>query len=344
MAELVRLVDCHGGESGVRAFLTSCRPTAEDLVDPKYASETLGRWEAILNLTQKFGTHVWDRWLAGELEATFAEVVRVLFDQHGRFIPRNITASHKDPNRDFKLTALEGGWAKYNLALSNLMVRVVRLRQFVPSDSGLILPTAEEVRGFLAHCDGIRSRVQEDKLVANVLNGPNLPTFLPKHKIQDMGAFVELLVTIAKRSYEDEFRDSGRRIFLNYRAGDLAGKVTVVEASRFQGIISQMAESPVSGLGFFTPFQGFSVPADHEAIALLPEEFVLSAMDMIMCWALYPDILLSNWYTPGCDLAGLFWGSGSGPLCGKADGAHAYFGGRGLSARGSYSSGLFLSR
>lgn len=341
MAELVRLVDCHGGEDAVRKFLASCRPAVDGLEEPKYAGETLGRWEAILNLTQKFGTDVWDRWLAGELEATFAEVVKMLFNRYGFFSTRDITAKHKDANRDFKLAALEGGWAEYNMALSNLVVRNERLRQFVPSDSGLILPTADDVRGFLARCEAIRARVRDDKLVANVLNGPNLPTFLPKFRVQDMSAFVEMLVTVAKRSYENEFPC---RTFYNHRAGDLAGKVSVVDVSRFQQVIAKMAEAHVPGLEFFTPFQGFSIPADHEAIALLPEGFILSALNTLMSWALYPDILLSNWYTPGYDLAGLFWGSGSSSFYGKANDVHAGFGGRDLVASGYYSASLFLPR
>ncbi len=341
MVEVIGLIDRHGGEDAVRKFLASCRPAVDGLEEPKYAGETLGRWEAILNLTQKFGTDVWDRWLAGELEATFTEVMRMLFNRYGFFDARGITTSHTDPNRGFKLPALEGGWAKYNLALSNLVVRNERLRQFVPSDSGLILPTADEVRGFLARCDGIRARVRDDKSVANVLNGPNLPTFLPKFKVQDLGAFVEVLVTIVKRSYEDEFPG---RTFYNHQFGNLAGKVSVVSASRFQPVFVEMASNHVPGMEFFTPFQGFSIPADHEAIALLPSEFLLSALDTLMSWALYPDILLSNWYTPGYDLAGLLWGSSSRSLYGEAIDDRAGFYDRDPRAGDRFSASLFLPR
>lgn len=341
MAEVIGLIDRHGGEDATRRFLASCRPAVDGLEEAKYGGETLGRWEAILNLTQRFGTDVWDKWLAGELEPTFAEVVRMFFNRYGFFDTRGITAKHKDANRDLKLTALEGGWAEYNLALSNMVVRNERLRQFVPSDSGLILPTADDVRGFLAHCDGIRARVRDDKTVANVLNGPNLPTFLPKFKVQDLGAFVELLVMIVKQSYEAQFPG---RTFYNHQFGNLAGKVSVVEASRFQQVIAKMAESHVPGLEFFTPFQGFSISADHEAIAFLPEEFILSALDTLMSWALYPDILLSDWHTPGYDLAGLLWGSGSRSLCGHASDDCAVFGDRGPDANDDFSAGLFLPR
>lgn len=316
-------------------------PLPEKLEDPKYADETLGRLEAFLNLVHAVGPDVLQRWFAGELEPTFVEVIRMFFNRYGFFGPRDITNKHKDANRNHKLPALEGGWAEYNLALSNLVVRNERLRQFVPSDSGLILPTADEVRGFLAHCDGIRARVRNDKPISNVLNGPNLPTFLPKFKVQDLGAFVEIMATIVKWSYEDEF---SRRTFYNHRAGDLAGKVTVVEASRFQSVIAKMAETHVPGLEFFIPFQGFSIPADHEAIALLPEEFILSALDTLMSWALYPDILLSDWNTPGYDLAGLLWGSGSDSLSGEANDDCAVLCCRGLDALAPFSASLFLPR
>ncbi|MBI4427273.1 MAG: hypothetical protein HY569_02225 [Candidatus Magasanikbacteria bacterium] len=341
MREVIGVADRLGGEEGVKRLLASCRPIADDLEEPKYAGETLGRWEAILNLTQKFGTDVLDRWLAGELEPTFVGVVRAFFDQHGRFIPRSITASHTDPNRDFSLAPPNGGWEKYDLVQLNLSARVARLASFVPSDAGLILPTAEEVCGFLARCEAIRVRVRDDKTVANILNGPNLPTFLPKFRVGDLGTFVELLVTIVKRSYEAQFPG---RTFYNHRVGDLVGKVSVVEASRFQQVISEMAHNHVSGLDFLTPFQGFSIPADHEAVALLPEEFILSGLDTFINWALYPDILLPHSKTPGYDLAAFFWGSSLSSLCGEAGGGDAGFGGGDLSANDDCSAGLFLSR
>ncbi|MEK7065012.1 MAG: hypothetical protein AAB963_01065 [Patescibacteria group bacterium] len=337
---VVSLLDRFGTVEDLEKFL-SMWSLPEKLEDPKYADETLGRCEALLNLVHALGPDVLRRWFAGELKMSFVEVVKMFFNQHGFLDTRDITASHTDPNRDLKLTALEGGWAEYNMALSNLVVRNERLCQFVPSDSGLILPTADEVRGFLARCDGIRARVKDDKLVANVLNGPNLPTFLPKFKVQDLGTFVEVLVTIAKRSYEAEF--SGRT-FYNHQSGNLAGKVSVVEASRFQQVIAKMAESHVPGLEFFTPFQGFSIPADYEAIALLPQEFILSALDTLMSWALYPDILLNSWSTPGYDLAGLVWGPGPRSLCGKANDGSAGFSGRDLNAHDIFSASLFLPR
>ena len=298
------------------------------------------------------GREIWDRVESGELtvrveivggtkQAVVVKRVNKLFDRYGRLIPRGIIASHADPNRNFRLEAPKGGWAKCDFVRFNLPARVARLARFIPSDSGLTLPTAEEVCGFLARCEEIRIRVRGDKLTANVLNGPNLPTFLPKFEIEDLGTFVEILVTITKLSYEAQFPG---RTFFNHRAGDLAGKVSVVEASRFQQVIAEMANGPVCGLNFPTPFQGFSIPADHEAIALLPEEFVLSGLDTIVSWALYPDILLSSWNTPGYDLAAFFWGSSSYSLYGKAHVGSADFRGGDLGASDYCSAGLFLSR
>jgi hypothetical protein len=150
-----------------------------------------------------------------------------------------------------------------------------------------------------------------------------------------------VLVTIAKRSYEDQFHG---RTFYNHIAGNFAGNVSVMEASRFQQVIANMAESHVPCMEFFTPFQGFSIPADHKAIAFLPEEFILSGLDTIMSLALYPDILLSSWNTPGYDLAAFIWGSSSDSLYGGADDARADFHGKGLCASDRSSAGLFLSR
>jgi hypothetical protein len=79
-------------------------------------------------------------------------------------------------------------------------------------------------------------------------------------------------------------------------------------------------------------------------IGLLPEECALSCFDTIWGWVVYPDILLSSYYTPGYDLAGLLWGSGSYSLNGRAGGDYANFGDRDLNANDHFSAGLFLSR
>ncbi len=262
-----------------------------------------------------------------------------LFDENGRFIPQDVGSSceYKKPNRAFKLAEMGGAWPKYDLTVCDLVARNARLRRFILDGSPLVLPTGTEVRGFLAHCDKTRVRIQNDNSVSNILKGPYLPTFIPKFTVEEgmLGVLIELIVTLIKRSYEEVF--VGRK-FVNHVSGYLTGNVSV-PAPKTKRLVSQMAVRHIHGLSFLTPLHGFSLLADHRAAGHLPD-FVLSSLDMLMCMALYPDILLSEWLTPGYRLSALL--CHQYPLSIKTLADRADFG---INGRGAYSissGGLFL--
>ena len=129
----------------------------------------------------------------------------------------------------------------------------------------------------------------------------------------------------------------------NYRKGDLGGKVSVVDGSRHDQLISRMKEGLVIGLHFPNPLQGFSINASREQMSTLPEGFILSGMDTPIAMVMYPDILARDWDTPGLNLA-LQWQSAGYSLYFWACGGSLGFGRTaGLAgASGSYSGGLLF--
>ena len=130
--------------------------------------------------------------------------------------------------------------------------------------------SADEFEGRFA---AILCRLATDSLMANlVLYGNCLPLAFPKMEIGDYGQFTEDKLMIAiKRAYEQEFPG---RTFKNYRAGELAKQIKVVAESHNR-LLAKLAEGPVVLVYFPSCLQGFSIPADREQIATLPDDLLL---------------------------------------------------------------------
>ncbi|MBI5072101.1 hypothetical protein HZB93_04425 [Candidatus Falkowbacteria bacterium] len=288
----------------------------------KYPNWT-GRIEALLNVLG--GEEVVDALIAGTKVAEIKDAVRMLFDRHGRCIPpQGMKAEVVDANRDFHLTQPEVNFAE----------RLARLTRFLTNGETPI--SAEEFERRTAE---IVRRVKGDKLLVNLFCGVFLPIVLPQIAIGDYGKTLDLtLLPAVGRAYEAEF--AGRK-FYNHRQGTLAGEVTVVKGSRHEALVAAIAAGPVVALYFPTALQGFSIPADLEQMAMLPD-FVLptGALEPAAAMVMYPDVLARDGQTPGLDCAALSWRGGS--LYFKADGDNLLFNGGGLSARGNYSGGLVV--
>ena len=351
LEQVISLLDRIGGVRGLEVLLQSSVPAQPNLEGPKYGKLTLGEIEAIFNLLVKEGgPDALEKMRKGTLAVKFGveneganRKATKLYDRYGRVIaPKGFSDLPLCADRRFNLT-LPGAkkWHSFDLASLNLVEHYDRIRPFVPANCGITLPTREEIFQSLVYCEEIRNRLREDEAQKNILHGAHLPTILPICEMTNHGALVEILFEIAKRSYEAEF--PGRK-FNYYLEGNLVGQIRIAPESRFLEIRSRMLLEFVSGLTFFTPFQGYSIPAGRQMINLLPEECALSCFDTIWSWVLYPEILLSRWETPRFDLAGFFWGSDLNSVCGRASDNNAYFDNRDLDARRHFSAGLFFSR
>ena len=201
-----------------------------------------------------------DLFLAGKLRLRAEEIVELLVDVNGRCIPlASMKGGHVDANRDFHLAQPEINYA----------VILARLQQFFGTEMKFV--SAEE---FVKQAAALIARVREDKQVANLLKGVYLPIVLPQLKIADYGQTLEaVFLTAVQRAYQAQYPD---RVFNNYRKGELAGRVGVVEESRHQQLVEKMAKGPVVLIHFPNPMQGFSIPGDRKMIGALPAGFMLA--------------------------------------------------------------------
>lgn len=170
-----------------------------------------------------------------------------------------------------------------------------------------------------------------------LLKGIYLPLTLPKMTHSDYGTALEAALLKTEIAYKQVYP---HRAFYNWRKGELANQVTIVEP-RHQQLIDQLKKGSVKILYFPTVFQGFSVPAAREAVKSFPDGFALSgAYDIVHAVTTYPTTLARDCYVPGLDSSAVSWQDPEYSLCVNPDGSQLEFGYRDLGPRGLYSAAL----
>lgn len=264
--------------------------------------------------------------LQGDMEIEILPANKKRFDHTGRRIPpRGLEAAVCDPDRDFHLVQPPLGYA-------------ARLQRLTDIDLTPSITAAD----FQARVEDILTRVKEDETIANLLNAVHLPLVIPQTVVTDLGQTTEKFVTAAGQSYQRQFPD---RSFTNYREGELAGQVSVVEGSGYDKLLAAIALEPVVALYFPNPLQGFSVEAQREQMSSLPGDFVLSGpLDTAIGWMMYPDVVGRGFKTPVNDCSAVNWQSPQYSLYFNANDDNAKFDNRDnlANANDNYSGGLLL--
>lgn len=235
-----------------------------------------------------------------------------LFDKDGRRIPGDLKSLvyEYEPDRSIKLVqheidyderlARQDLWRGIRMPEIDYDERLARLMRFFPE--GIKFVSTEE---FQDRSEALLEWLIHDKLLFNLLNGAYFPICLPHFKVADYGkSLEEVFLKACGNSYENQF--PGPK-FYNYWKGEL-DKVYIIKGSRHDYLIARMADEPVVGIQFF-PLQGFSLDADREQMALLPESLILSgAIDIATAITAFPDVLARG-LAAGYDCAALSRGS-----------------------------------
>lgn len=273
-----------------------------------------------------------DAVLRGEKEITVKDVIRILFDRHGRAIPVKpaISAAVCDANRQYYLDVLPDGFAVDSAWLA-------AWQQLFNQSAGLDEPQFNE------RLAALRAKVSGDPTVANLLSGPCYPILLPKIKLGEggYGAMLEnFLLPAVERAYTTAFPD---RQFVNCRKGQLADQVTIVD-ERHEKLVSDLAQGPIPGILCF-PLQGFSVHAQRQFAKLLPDCMSLAGpIEIETAEALYSRQLSRDFNTPVKDCSAVHWLDPDCSLCSGAGGGELRFDGGGDlgCADDDYSGGVFV--
>lgn len=257
----------------------------------KYSDWTRGQVEALINI---IGEENAKKLLAGDIKVSFEEVVKTLFDKHGRRIPQNLKANICDPDRNFRLDQPK---LETEIDYAN---RITRLHGCLSVDTEV---TAEQLK---TETERLLALIRDNSQIANIANGVYLPMILPKLTTDDLGTILKQYLEAVAKSYDKTFSD---RKFHNHRQGTLANNVKIVKESRYDQLIKKMKQGPVIGIHFPNPLQGYSINASQEQMATLPKGFFLSGLDTVIAMAMWIDVLARDYNTPGLDLAAFSWQS-----------------------------------
>lgn len=255
-----------------------------------------------------------------------------LFNRNGtRIRPRGFKANTTKPDRDYRFTQ----------PTLNYGERLARINSYIKSPTSLLSLSGAE---FETRSEKIIASIRENETVSNLLKGVYLPFAIPQMEVGDYGQTLnDVFLPAVGSSYAQQF--GGQRPFNNHRKHDLAGQTTIVEGSRHERLVEAMKQGTVVGVYFPNCLQGYSVDADREQMASLPEQFLLAGgFDAAAAMIAYPDVLARDDSTPQLDLAAMQWKSADYSLCFDAGGVNLFFGCRGGlgSASGYFVGGLVV--
>lgn len=217
-------------------------------------------------------------------------MAEALFDETGRRIPKDLYAEVSDANCNFGLDQLK---LNEEVDFAN---RIMRLHGCLSIDTKV---TAEQLK---VKTERLLAIIRDNSQIANITNGVYLPIVLPKLVTDDLGAELELYLAGVDNSCA---KTLSKRSFRNYLRSRLSGKVSIVNESRHNRLISQMKQGPVIGLHFPNPLQSYSINACREQTSTLPEGFILSGMDTPIAMTMYPDVLARDQNAPNLNLTAL---------------------------------------
>ena len=228
----------------------------------------------------------------GDLKIVLVDGVVKFYDVHGRRIP---PPGLKNP-------VVDANWSfRLDQSALDYAARHARMAEYF---GGGLVSAAE----FQARSKAIIVKVAGNKQTANILKGAHLPICLPAVNGGDYGTVLEeMFLAAVKRSYETAFPG---RPFSNWRAGELANRVTIIPGTRHDQLVQALKAGPVVAVYFPQALQGFGIPADREQLSSLPEHFLLAgAWDIAAAMVGYTDVLARDYQTPGLDCAAVQWKS-----------------------------------
>ncbi len=291
----------------------------------KFNHLTGGQTEAILNMV---GVENIPAVLRGEKEIFLKDATPLLFDKHGRGIPRNLQSSVCDENRSFYL---QQPTARFGWPLECLTAAF---------PDGTVFCTAEELG---REINELKAILAADPRLKHCLNRAWLPLALPKIDAGDYGEVLEATFVVAvEKAYHRKFP---KRLFTDHCKSELMGQVNIVHSSH-ERLVSKMRKGSVAGIFLPNSLQGFSIPACREFADQLPEIFHLAGgYDSCTAMAAYPEVLARDIDVPCYDMAGTQYQAAHHSLYLLQYSSSALsFGWRRLCAQGSHSGGLFIAR
>jgi hypothetical protein len=268
--------------------------------------ETLNRFPSgkVLALIKKIGgPDVAEDILAGRKTIRLEEAARKLVDKRGRFIPYELSSRVVDADSTYHL---------YDPP-TDCDDRFIQMAEAFNCGSQISLSDFRE------RTYKVILRVRKDAQLSNLERGTYLRILLPQvPETNDPGKVMEeVFLPALRKAYQQEYPT---RNFIDYFKNKLVGQVSLFPGTRYDKLISAMSQGPVPAVYFPMALQGFSIPADREIMATLPEDVILSGgFDIAAAMVGYANVLARNANTPALDMAAWQWRSYSPCLSAHVD-------------------------
>lgn len=226
--------------------------------------------------------------ISSPLIAADASMERVLFDQHGRCIPGNLTAPAYPRTRHY-----------FSLSQPSLAYADIHAR--LTQHLGISSISLDE---FTQRAQAILQRLSAHPQTCAITAGVGAPFMLPQANYADYGrALEEVYLPAVQRAFKAKLPQYD---FVNHYKGSLTGKFSVTNESRHEQLLMAMQRGAVVGY-FFPCLTEYSVPAAIEQVGMLPPQFLLAGgFDTSAAFVGSPDLLLrTDGYPPLLWLAAL---------------------------------------
>ena len=255
--------------------------------------EMLKGWDAshvLALINQVGGREIAFDIAAGRKKVVVEDVIQFYFDQSGRAIPLPGMNGITDVKRSFYFS--QPRTFNYSAIITNLQELFGPNFRFISADE------------FEKKCIALARWIKDNPLISNILKGPHFPFVIPQ-LVGDCGQQLDdVIIPVLELSYQAHFP---KRMFTNFYHGDLAKKVTVVDGTRQERLVKAMALGSACGWYFPEALQGFGIETSRELISYLPEELILSGMEVPIVVATFPDVFIRNCKTPSLEMAALLW-------------------------------------
>jgi hypothetical protein len=227
--------------------------------------------QAVLNA---IGPEKAKKFLDGEIILEFKDTKRSLFDKDGIRTAYDVFHSRS------YIFNYQTYFAKFlKLDFSKILYQ---LQQSLGYDVGISSKEFEEESERLMHI------IRRKKCIRNITLNTAIPVVIPKLLYSDLGKQVDCYLNAISNSYVTY---SGKKL-LKY-TGSLKGRISVSEGSRQERLVERIKEGPVVGIYCPNALHGFSRTAQLEQMSELPENLILSGLDVFIAMIMYPDIFSS---------------------------------------------------
>jgi len=142
----------------------------------------------------------------------------------------------------------------------------------------------------------LRSDIDQDKFLQNILNGPSIPFYIPRNEKSDIGSILQIdLLPQLNSSFRESFPSSHFKIITQDKQ-HLSGRLLPTPESGYHAFLDQINSTDVFGFYFPAAFPQFAVSAQRQAFISIPSSLNIclsGPLDIVSAVTTFPTLLIN---------------------------------------------------